>query len=294
MTTKPCVFLGSSSESQEYARVVQSLIFDVGGEVTAWWSDDAFPAGKTFIESLFELTTRTNASLLLASPDDKVTKRGDLQFAPRDNIMFEHGLFAGAHGRGRAAIATVGNPSLPTDLLGVVVLSLQQVEPVSSFKERNRETIRKWVTQLQQPSPDVVSAALRALPERDTLVEFMQEMDAVWQKFDDGGRRIHRQDYVTARNFNDALDEFFQHYQSVFGSILKEPEAVASVHELTRHALEEAGESLLNAWENIAEGKMRMADDMSRDLEYRSLLKPYAATYDKAAGLLQQGKRGKS
>jgi CRP/FNR family cyclic AMP-dependent transcriptional regulator len=108
MSEIPTVFLGSSSEAQDNAKILQDVLFDCGAEVTAWWSDSAFPASKTFIECLFDLARSTDASLLIASEDDRITKRGQSEFAPRDNVIFEHGLFAGSHGRARAAIATIG------------------------------------------------------------------------------------------------------------------------------------------------------------------------------------------
>jgi hypothetical protein len=294
MTVKPNVFLGSSSEAREYAEAVQSLLFDADAEVTAWWSDEAFPAGKTFIEALVDITARTNASLLLATTDDEATRRGDSKFQPRDNVILEHGLFVGAHGRGRAAIATLGKPDLPTDLLGIVVVELSRTERMSQFKEKNRGPIRKWVAQLQQPSSDLVSAALTTLPERDTLLAFMDEMDKIWQKFDAGWGRIHRQDYVAERNVANSLDEFFQHYQGIFAALLKTPDQVQSVSELCTRATDKAYESLEDAWEHIAEGKMRLADEMSKEPEYRGQLKPYTAIYDKAAAHLQEGKRARS
>ncbi|PYS20452.1 MAG: hypothetical protein DMF72_21205, partial [Acidobacteria bacterium] len=64
---KPTIFLGSSKEAQDQAKIIQSLLFDNGADVVAWWEGSSFPAGTTFVESLFALAKKTNASLLLAS-----------------------------------------------------------------------------------------------------------------------------------------------------------------------------------------------------------------------------------
>jgi predicted nucleotide-binding protein with TIR-like domain len=289
---KPHIFLGSSSEELERARVVQELLFNADCDVTAWWSDEAFPAGRTFIECLFDLAGKTNASLLIAAEDDHVNKRGAWSFQPRDNVIFEHGLFAGAHGRLRAAIAKVGEPTLPTDLLGVVLLSLRRQDTTAKFKEHNRDTIRKWADSLKQSGAGV-SSVMVALSERQSLMEFMDEMDHIWSMFDKGWKKIHRQDYVAERNFADKVDEFFQQYHAVFSELIRKPEEVKSIDTLLVDTLDEARERLVAAWEWVAEGKMRLADEMAKEPESKGQLRPHKAMYEEAFSLLQHGKRGR-
>jgi len=294
MSGKPTIFLGSSSEAKKHAEIIQSLLFEFDAEVKAWWSNEAFPASHTFIESLFDLARATDASLLIASEDDKVTKRGKSEFAPRDNVMFEHGLFAGAHGRARAAIATLGAPELPTDLLGVVVLPLESATSLGSFKEHNRELIRKWVEQLTHQATIPKHCGFAELPKRETLVSFMQEMDGIWDDFDAGWNRIARQDHVAERNFAIALDEFFQAYHHVFSELVRNPETNQSVAGLVTQAVTEAKKCLLIAWVHVAEGKMRLAEDMTNDPPLKGQLRPFKDLYERAERHLLQGRRAKS
>jgi hypothetical protein len=147
------IFLGSSTEALPQAKVLQDILFEESdASVLSWWSEDAFPVSKTFVESIAANAAATNASIILATPDDQRTSRGAQSFVARDNVIFEHGVFSGAHGRDRAALATVGHPTLPTDLLGVAVLRLQACPTLAEFKERNRSRLRAWTQQVSKAS----------------------------------------------------------------------------------------------------------------------------------------------
>ena len=60
-------------------------------------------------------------AILLLTPDDTTTSRDQQRFAPRDNVVFELGLFMGCMGRQRCFLIQEDNRELrlPTDLLGV-------------------------------------------------------------------------------------------------------------------------------------------------------------------------------
>jgi predicted nucleotide-binding protein len=55
------------------------------------------------------------------TPDDLVSKRDSTKNSPRDNVLFELGLFMGALGREKTYIAYCRDEALdlPTDLAGV-------------------------------------------------------------------------------------------------------------------------------------------------------------------------------
>jgi len=282
------VFLGSSKEAQPYAESIQTILFSLGAEVTAWWSDSAFPVGSTFIESLIGLTTLTNASLLVASEDDVTNKRGQSSFTPRDNVIFEHWMFTAAHGRGRSAIATLGDPKLPTDLLGVVVIQLQHAKSTDEFKERNRDGVRKWFDRLKQPSN--VNMVL-GCELREQIAYFMKDMDEIWAAFDVGWDLIHLQNYAAEASLALALDEFFQNYHRFFDFIRR---AEASLTETARKdIIHKANICLLTAWEHVAQGKISLADEDIKEPDLRRALRPFKGIYDQAAFYFKQGKNSK-
>ncbi|HEU4932156.1 MAG TPA: nucleotide-binding protein [Pyrinomonadaceae bacterium] len=116
---KPSVFVGSSSEGLEFARAVRSLLTDAA-EMTIW-QESVFEVGKTFIESLLDALPRFDYAILILTPDDLVSERNVKAFGPRDNVIFELGLFMGRLGRSRTFIVRQagGKMKMPSDLDGV-------------------------------------------------------------------------------------------------------------------------------------------------------------------------------
>jgi hypothetical protein len=118
---KPAVFVGSSTEGLQFARAVRSLLEGVG-EVTLW-DEDFFTLGNTFIDTLVDSAPRFDFAVLVLTPDDLVHSRGVDSFGPRDNVLFELGLFMGRLGRARTFVLyqSDANVKLPSDLAGLTV-----------------------------------------------------------------------------------------------------------------------------------------------------------------------------
>src|SRR5437868_4128067 len=79
----------------------------------------AFDLTKTYIESLESALETTDFAVFVATADDLLTKDTESKLVPRDNVMFELGLFMGALGRERCFIVQQDDKDLhlPTDLL---------------------------------------------------------------------------------------------------------------------------------------------------------------------------------
>ncbi len=118
--TRPAVFIGSSSEGKKFALAVQTAL-QADAEITTW-DQGVFSLGQTFIEGLMEATSRFDFAILLLTPDDIVQSRSTELASPRDNVIFELGLFMGKLGRDRTFILQQPGSSMkiPTDLAGVV------------------------------------------------------------------------------------------------------------------------------------------------------------------------------
>jgi len=121
------VFVGSSSEALPYARAVRACFEadkgspgDPGIDVTLW-NEDFFRPGSTFIETLTRELPRFDFAVFVLAPDDLIDRRGTAAKGPRDNIIFELGLFMGHLTRARTfAIVQETADALPSDLAGVV------------------------------------------------------------------------------------------------------------------------------------------------------------------------------
>ena len=73
------------------------------------------------MESLINSLDNFDFAILILTPDDLVTSRDISSQGPRDNVMFELGLFMGRLGRSRTFVLYDSNMDLkiPSDLLGI-------------------------------------------------------------------------------------------------------------------------------------------------------------------------------
>ena len=138
----PSIFIGSSKEALPVARALKSVLSDKTLVVRVW-DTDIFKASDTTIESLEIAIMQSDFAILVLAPDDYVESRAIGQSAPRDNVVFELGLFMGALGRRRTYIVSSQNISVkkPTDLLGINIISYVQepsVDLESSVAEASK------------------------------------------------------------------------------------------------------------------------------------------------------------
>ena len=114
----PVVFVGSSTESLRIATIVQRVLNRVA-EVRIW-KERVFHEDQFILESLEKQTRQVDYAVMVFAPDDRVFCRGKDSAAPRDNVVFELGLFMGTLGHRRAFVIKPHKMDLkiPTDLLG--------------------------------------------------------------------------------------------------------------------------------------------------------------------------------
>jgi hypothetical protein len=119
--SNPSVFVGSSTEGIEVARAIGFQLQDAG-EVTIW-NEGVFRPIEGSLESLVNSLDCFDFAVFVFTPDDAVTVRGDTALAPRDNVMFELGLFLGRLGKGRTFVIRSSQPiKIASDILGITVL----------------------------------------------------------------------------------------------------------------------------------------------------------------------------
>ncbi len=100
--TNPKVFIASSSEALDVANSAHTLLQGkLAGvaEVSPW--PEQFQLTKTYIESLEQLLLDSDFAVLVLTPDDLTDSREIKRRSPRDNVIFELGLFFGRLGRER-------------------------------------------------------------------------------------------------------------------------------------------------------------------------------------------------
>jgi hypothetical protein len=119
--TKPRIFLGSSGQQEKLLQALSRGLQDIA-EVAPWTS--VFQPGVTTLERLVELTREVDFAAFVFAQDDWTSKGASphadsAQASPRDNVVFEAGLFGGALGIRRTFILHANGAKLPTDLLGL-------------------------------------------------------------------------------------------------------------------------------------------------------------------------------
>jgi hypothetical protein len=117
------VFIGSSSEGREVARAIGEGLECCAD--TIMWDEDVFEFGRGYLEELMAELEKHDFAVLVLTPDDVIESRGDTQKSPRDNVLFECGLFMGRLGRERTFIVCDRSTQmkLPSDLAGVSLIS---------------------------------------------------------------------------------------------------------------------------------------------------------------------------
>ena len=141
----PVVFIGSSKERLAIADAIEKGIPATVAD-TIIWSENVFTASSYTLESLEAQLLTADFAVLVAGPDDEVTSRGMTEGAPRDNVIFELGLFMGALSRSRTFILAPAGLALkiPSDLNGLtkIVFDGAATDPVAAVEGAVRELVK--------------------------------------------------------------------------------------------------------------------------------------------------------
>jgi hypothetical protein len=121
--TRPRVFIGSSTEGLEVARALQSALYYDSEPVI--WSQGVFGLSGGTLETLVAECDQFDFAVFVLSADDLIERREQSGNVPRDNVLFELGLFMGRLGRDRTFFVHCRTDKLliPTDLAGVTAAS---------------------------------------------------------------------------------------------------------------------------------------------------------------------------
>jgi hypothetical protein len=116
------LFIGSSTEGIDVAREVELQLLN--DAISTIWKDSVFGPGSGTLESLFRVLEQFDFAVMVLSADDLTESRGTEYHSPRDNVLFELGLFMGRLGRNRVFILheQSENLKLPSDLAGIGLL----------------------------------------------------------------------------------------------------------------------------------------------------------------------------
>ena len=123
---KPRIFLGSSGKQSRLLAALTRGLENIA-HVEPWTT--VFNPGTTTLGRLLDLTRDVDFAAFVFAQDDWTAAAPPLspspdagQASPRDNVVFEAGLFGGVLGMGRTFILHANGAKLPTDLLGLTCI----------------------------------------------------------------------------------------------------------------------------------------------------------------------------
>lgn len=127
------VFIASSGRAQRLAKRVQyqltELCKDIKGFDCRPWCADSFQPGQYLFDTLRDKCGSFDFAIVCLTRDDETKKKGTATMTPRDNCIFELGLFFGGlmFQQTRCAILTsVEKCALPTDIEGIKYIPFEE------------------------------------------------------------------------------------------------------------------------------------------------------------------------
>jgi len=124
----PILFIGSSRESLEVAEATARAMRGMSIDVRLWSKGGVFGPSAIPIEALLEQVEIADFALFVFGPDDRIHSREVEHLGPRDNVIFEMGLFIGRLGRRRVFMMQDDalNLKIPSDLSGMLPIKFRR------------------------------------------------------------------------------------------------------------------------------------------------------------------------
>jgi hypothetical protein len=175
----PAVFIASSSEGLKIVGAVQERLNEAlagVAEVRPW--PNTFLLTMAYIESLERLLDSSDFAVLVLTPDDETRSRGGERWSPRDNVVFELGLFFGRLGRNRCFLIEQRDADLklPSDLLGL---------ETAAFSISSGQDVGSAVASASSRVAENIRRAIRDLPSKARLGDQERAIQGAMRRFGD-------------------------------------------------------------------------------------------------------------
>ncbi len=142
------IFIGSSSEELPLAEAAK-LILEKDFDVTIWnekvWDTSVFKINQNFLSDLIKASLQFDFGILLGTNDDKVLFRGKEVLQPRDNVLFELGLFTGRLGISKCAFLIDKEIKLLSDFNGLTLAYFDKSD-MTSFESAVKQVKDLFIT----------------------------------------------------------------------------------------------------------------------------------------------------
>lgn len=143
------IFIGSSSEQ---IVILNETIKLLGESIECIPWTKAFTLNKSSLDSLIKQTRLADFAILIATKDDLTKQREQSLTKPRDNVIFEFGLFLGAAGPEKSYLLAEEDADLPSDLDGISVAKFSRDEGRYNSLDKIVENIKKQIAKVGEVS----------------------------------------------------------------------------------------------------------------------------------------------
>src|SRR3954462_7728607 len=136
--SNPRIFLGSSGKQAKLLKAITRGLEDVA-DVEPWTT--TFNPGRSTLDRLVELSQEVDFAAFVFAQDDWTTTEASQsgEASPRDNVVFEAGLFGGALGIRRTFILHANGSKLPSDLLGLTSIRYDSATSPAEVRAINQK-----------------------------------------------------------------------------------------------------------------------------------------------------------
>lgn len=160
---KPKVFIGSSQANLRVAELIADGLKDKDCAEVQLWNEGVFDVNEGFLETLTTKVREFDFAVLVFAPDDITESKGEAALSPRDNVLFEAGLFMGALGRRRVFIVHDDSVriKIPSDFAGVSLFtydgsSIKGAAAMGAVREACRLINDKVIEEPTSPELDLI------------------------------------------------------------------------------------------------------------------------------------------
>ncbi|MEF3365553.1 TIR domain-containing protein [Methylocystis sp. 9N] len=151
----PRVFIGSSSRALPITHAIAKILEDNHTIEVDVWNQGILQLGDVLLDALLRRAALSDFALFVITADDVTLSNGKQLDSPRDNVIFELGMFMGTIGRRRAFPVIIygpnGLPKLPSDLEGLLTcrVQLQNIDNLSILSNENMKILHQEITKIR-------------------------------------------------------------------------------------------------------------------------------------------------
>jgi hypothetical protein len=127
--SKPKIFIASSAKNIAVANAFKKQLSEYA-DVSTWKDKFSLYNNESYLETLIQLKDEFEYAIFVWAADDELMNNEESIYAPRDNVVFESGLFMGAMGPSKIFIVYDDTIPIkkPSDFLGINLIRFRGKE----------------------------------------------------------------------------------------------------------------------------------------------------------------------